>query len=330
MTLALVTGASGYIGGHLVKQLLDKGYKVRGTVRSLTNADAVEYLRKLDGADERLELVEADLLQPGSFDAAVAGCEHVYHTASPFFRKVDKPDDLIKPALEGTLNVLRACAKEPQVKRLVVTSSLAACVFGHDQDDDPSPLTESDWNNLSTAESDQPMHWYRASKVQAERACWDFLESERPSFSIVTINPPMVIGPWLPHYNRANESSMVIKEKLNGEATSVPPGGVGWIDVRDVAKAHINAMEMADAHGRYLICSEVLSHLEIAQLLKEICPDAPVCVDKPDKEKAVWTMDVSKASTSLGMTSYIPLKETMQAQIESLKANGHLTKSFTC
>ena len=135
---------------------------------------------------------------------------------SPFFRQVARPEDLIEPAVRGTLNVLRACAKEPTVERVVVTSSFAAVVFGHDQNVDPSPFTESDWNTVSSAAHKEPMHWYRASKVQAERACWDFLEAERPSFSIVTINPPMIVGPWLPHYKRPNESSMVVKEKLCG------------------------------------------------------------------------------------------------------------------
>ncbi|EDQ85938.1 uncharacterized protein MONBRDRAFT_28677 [Monosiga brevicollis MX1] len=320
----LVTGASGYIAGHLVQQLLAKGHTVRGTVRSLAKTDAVGYLQQLPGATERLELIEADLLQPGSFDAAAQDCEIVYHTASPFFRQVDKPDDLIVPAVQGTRNVLSACAKAPSVKRVVVTSSFAAVLFGHDMEKDPSPFTEADWNQVSTAEHPEPMHWYRASKIQAERAAWAFVENPDVQFDVVTLNPPMVIGPWLPGYTRPNESSMIIKEKLTGEIKAVPAGGIGYIDVRDLARAHILAGETPEANGRYLVTSGVPTHLEVAQLLKTLEPNSAIVTEPPTEKRQAFLIDAGKAARDLKLTDYIPLEQTLRDQITSLRQAGLL------
>ena len=187
----LVTGATGFIASRIVEQLLAAGYLVRGTVRSLKKPRDVDRLRTLPFAAERLELVEADLTHLGSFDTPAAGCGAVIHTASPYALTVNDPlTDLIGPALNGTRNVLAACAKTSTVKRVVLTSSMAAVT---DEPDSARTLTEADWN----AKSSLSRNPYYYSKTLAERAAWEFVAQEKPGFDLVAINPFMVIGPSL-------------------------------------------------------------------------------------------------------------------------------------
>lgn len=136
---------------------------------------------------------------------------------SPFFRKPKTAAELVEPAVKGTENVLAACAGASSVRRLVVTGSFASMIFAFDHTKTPErAYCEDDWNAISTADHPEPMHWYRASKILAERACWDYVEKNKPHFDIAVINPPMIIGPWLPGYARPNESSMILKEFLTG------------------------------------------------------------------------------------------------------------------
>ena len=145
-----VTGASGFIAAHIVEQLLDAGYSVRGTVRNIEKTRSQGYLHAMPGADNRLELAEADLLQPESFEAAVAGCEYLIHTASPYIPETDNPhEDLVRPAIEGTMAVMRAAQKAGTVKRIVLTSSPRAIYgFGDDRDQ----VSEEHWNQSSTVD----------------------------------------------------------------------------------------------------------------------------------------------------------------------------------
>ena len=183
----LVTGASGFIATHLIEQLLGKGYAVRGTVRSPEKARAQGYLTSLAGA-ENLELVAADLMTDGAFDAAVEGCEYVMHTASPYVVTVDDPQrDLVDPAVKGTRSVLSACHSSPSVRRVVLTSSMAAIT----DEPDGRVLSEDDWNT----ESSLTRNPYYYSKTMAERAAWRFIEDESPHFDLVVINPVLVLGP---------------------------------------------------------------------------------------------------------------------------------------
>lgn len=262
-----VTGAAGFVAGHLVAALLARGYRVVGTVRSLAVGD---YLWTLPHARERLKLVEADLLRPGDFDHCFQDCVGVFHTASPFFTTMSSPEDFMRPAVEGTLNVYAACARVPSIRRIVTTSSFAAVVFGHDHTTDPTPYTEEDWNTSSSPASSNPIEVYRASKVAAEQAGLSFVAEHKPAFDIVTIHPPFVLGPWLPGYTRPNESSMIFKSILTAEAPTPSPGGLGMVDVRDVALAHVLAFETPAAHGRYLISSATAYWSEIHEFLQRV------------------------------------------------------------
>ena len=256
-----VTGASGFIASYVIRELLDNGYTVLATVRGLTKGNNYEYLTSLPGAAERLELVQAELLTEGSYDEAIAGCEYVIHTASPYVLDVKDPQhDLVDPALKGTLNVLQACGKSGSVKKVVLTSSVAA-VF--DEPISGRVYTEKDWNETSSLARNP----YFYSKTLAERSAWDYIEKENPAFELVVVNPGVVIGPSLvPSLNTSNQ---ILRDILAGTYPMIMSISWGFVDVRDVAHAHILAMENEKAKGRYLCTSETLGMSEVVSILRE-------------------------------------------------------------
>ncbi len=255
-----VTGATGYVASQIVAQLLQEGYRVRGTVRSTKNTEKLSPLTRLDGAAERLELVEADLGDPASFDAAVAGCEVVMHTASPYVLDVKDPQrDLVDPAVEGTRGVLSACKRAGTVKRVVLTSSMAAIT----DEPDGRVLTEADWNEKSSLERNP----YYYSKTLAEKAAWRFVEEEKPGFDLVVLNPFAVIGPSL--VPPLNQSNAIFVELLTGKVPAIIELAFGFVDVRDVAAAHVAAMETPGASGRYVCAAETRSLADLVQILRD-------------------------------------------------------------
>jgi dihydroflavonol-4-reductase len=257
-----VTGASGFIASHLVAQLLERGHRVRGTVRRAADTRATEHLRALPGARERLELVDADLTTPGAFDAAVAGCMYVVHTASPYALDVKDPQrDLVDPAVEGTRSVLDSCRHVGTVRRAVVTSSMAAIT---DEPEDDLVLNEADWNTKSTL-SRNP---YYLSKALAEREAWTYVETRKPSFDLVTINPFLVVGPSLsPGLNVSNQ---IFVDLMRGKYPGILSLTWGFVDVRDVALAHVLAMENPKAHGRYLCAAHTASMRDVVATLRRL------------------------------------------------------------
>ena len=252
-----VTGASGFIAAHIVRQLLVQGYSVRGTVRK--SPKNYPFLLGLPGASERLELVEADLLSNGAYDRAIEGCDYVMHTASPYQINVKNPQtDLVDPAVNGTETVLESCLKSAGVKRVIFTSSIAAIT---DEAESNKVFTEQDWNTMSSLER----HPYHYSKTLAERAAWDFIMRKRPKFDLVAINPFMVIGPSLgPSLNTSNQ---IIRDILMGVYPGIMDINWGFVDVQDVAKAHILAMETDTASGRYLCSGEAMNMKTLIALL---------------------------------------------------------------
>ena len=253
-----VTGATGFVASWLVADLLRRGDSVRGTVRDRGRAD---HLTKLPGAEGRLQLLEADLQTPGGFDSAVAGCSTVFHTASPYVVDVADPQrDLVDPAVEGTLNVLRSCARAADVTRVVLTSSMAAVT---DEPDSAHVLTEADWNTKSTLDRNP----YYLSKTLAERAAWDFMARERPSFDLVAVNPFVIMGPSL---GRAvNTSNQILMDLVSGVYPAIISLTWGLVDVRDVAAAHVRAAEVASASGRYLCAHQPVTMRQVVGWLRE-------------------------------------------------------------
>jgi dihydroflavonol-4-reductase len=255
--LVLVTGGSGFIGAHCIMQLKDAGYRVRTTVRSLTREAEVRALTKVPD----LSFAAADLTSDAGWKEAVAGCDFVLHVASPF--PADEPknaDDLIVPAREGALRVLRA-ARDAGVKRVVLTSSFAAIGYGHADTD--RPFSEKDWTDPNADVSA-----YVKSKTLAERAAWDFIAREGGSLELSVVNPVGVLGPVLgPDYST---SILLVQKLMDGAVPGVPRLAFGIVDVRDVADLHLRAMTNPAAKGeRFLaLAGDFITFEQIALVLK--------------------------------------------------------------
>lgn len=259
----LVTGASGFVATHIVEQLLAGGYRVRGTVRNPEKSRQQGYLTSLGGAGERLELVAADLLTEGAFDEAVRGCEYVMHTASPYVLTVkDAQRDLVDPAVKGTLSVLEACMSAESVKRMVVTSSVAAMTDHYTGE----VIDENTWNTRSTLDHNP----YYFSKAEAERAAWAFMEERSPHFDLVVINPFGILGPE--HSDSVNTTNRLVADMTTAKSPFIIDSPIGLVDVRDVARSHIAAMETPDASGRYVCCAAPSNFRDVASFMKREFP----------------------------------------------------------
>ena len=258
--LVLVSGASGFVACHVVQQLQQAGYRVRGTVRSLKNEAKVKPIRELcPDAAHPIELVEADLLDADSWPKAVEGCTYVIHTASPVALGPVDEEPLIKGALGGTLNVLEAVKATSSVKRVVLTSSTVAVSGGMAVPD--ASYSEKDFPDPMTTEMDP----YSKSKILAERAAWDFVKGA--SFELAVVNPSFIVGP--PLHSGEGLSTNIIKGLIDG-SQEIMPIIFPCVDVRDVARAHVAAMTTKDAAGhRHCLNTEGFWCSDIAQMLKD-------------------------------------------------------------
>jgi len=262
----LVTGASGYIALWVVKTLLAAGFRVRGTVRSLKAEQKMAPVRAVAAEFPAglFEAVEADLLEPAGWAAAVSGCTYVLHLASPFPLQVPADASVLeKPARDGTLNVLRACAAAvPRPRRVVVTSSIAAIGYGTDWRG--RVYTEADWTDLANPAVDP----YPRSKTLAERAAWEFLESlpAEARFELATVNPGFVLGPMLTAEHCTSAEALC--RMLGGGMPLVPDVWFSCVDVRDVARAHVLAMLRPEAAGQRFVCAGFEANLrDFARML---------------------------------------------------------------
>ena len=259
----LVTGASGFVAMHCIVQLLQQGYQVRGTVRNAKRAGRVLDVLKKQADVGRLTFVEADLGADAGWQEAVAGCSYVLHVASPVPRKpVKHADELIGPARDGVLRVLRA-ARDAGVKRVVMTSSTAAVLYGRPRDGSKI-YDEKDWTDLS-----KDVGPYEQSKTLAERAAWEFMEGlpAAQRFELVTLQPGLVLGPAIGN-EEFSVSGEVIRKLLAAELPGCPDLGWAPVDVRDVASAHITAMTHPEAAGqRFILALEHTPWAEIANIL---------------------------------------------------------------
>jgi len=260
----LVTGGSGFIGTHCILQLLAAGHQVRTTIRNLKRETDVRAMLKVGGAapGERLSFFAADLENDAGWREAVTGCDFVLHVASPLPPSVPKhEDELIIPAREGTLCVLRA-SRDAGVKRVVLTSSFAAIGYGHKVRE--TPFNEADW----TDPAGDDVAPYTKSKTLAERAAWDFLARAGGNLELSVINPVAVFGPVLgPDYSA---SILLVQKMLDGAMPGTPQLYFGAVDVRDVADVHIRAMTHPAAKGQRFLATtgDFLSMLDIAIILK--------------------------------------------------------------
>lgn len=340
----LVTGATGYVAGRLVEKLLSEGMTVHAAVRTPDDKEKTKYLdalaEKLPGT---IKYFQSDLLQEGSYDEAMKGCEVVYHTASPFSLNVKDPqNDLVDPAKKGTRNVLESANRTESVKRVVVTSSCAA-IYGDSKDVLQMPnkeLTEDLWNTTSSLEH-QP---YSYSKTLAEQEAWK-IAKEQNRWHLVVINPAFVIGPGINPYG-TSESFDIMKQIGKGDfKMGAPAFNIGAVDVRDLAVAHYLAGTNPDAQGRHIISAHNSSFGEIASIIKEAYPNYPIGTKKLPKfliwlmapsvgmtRKMVaknigypWKANNTKSIEKLGV-EYRPLKETVTEFFGSLIDAGVIEK----
>lgn len=262
----LVTGGSGYVASWIVRYLLEDGRTVRATVRDPEKPSGLEHLHALAAEHPgRLTLHRADLLDEGSYAEAMDGCELVIHTASPFLigKIRDANEQLVRPALEGTRNVLNSVNATPSVTRVVLTSSVVA-VHGDNIDMRGKPcFTEADWNTTSTADH-QP---YPYSKTVAEKEAWA-IQQAQDRWDLVTIHPGLVLGPALTKVSISGSMTTMKMFTDYSLASGAPHLEMGVVDVRDVARAHIAAGFTPEAHGRYLTNAETMSLLGIGRVLR--------------------------------------------------------------
>lgn len=263
----LLTGISGFLGGHIALQLLDAGYTVRGSVRNLGKADKVRATLARHGADvTRLEFVALDLLSDAGWTEAMEGVRFLQHTASPFV--IDMPADkmdLIRPAVEGTERALQA-ALAAGVERIVLTSSMAAIAYGHDKAR-TTPFTAADWTDLGGRD----VNAYVESKTRAERRAWEIMRAAGREQDLASINPGAILGPLLDD-DPGTSAGMVVR-LLDGSVPALPRIPFVIVDVQDVAVAHLRAMTDPAAGGqRFPMGERSMLMADIAAIVRQTAP----------------------------------------------------------
>jgi len=334
----LVTGGSGYIGSWVVKGLLEKGYTVRMTVRDKSKKEKYEFLTDIaDKNKGELEIWEADLLKKGSFDKAALGCDSIIHMASPFILNVkDAQLDLVDPAVKGTSNVLEAANKSNSVRKVILTSSVAA-IYGDAIDmknQHLSKFTENEFNTSSSLDH-QP---YSFSKVQAEKKAWE-IAKQQSSWELIVVNPSFVMGPSLGSISQS-ESIKFMRNILSGKFKSgAAELYFGYVDVRDVASAHIYCLENK-AEGRHILAERVTDILSFSNLIEAEYKDK---YKLPKSNNPKWVLsligsffglsrkfvknnvgipiqfDTSKSIEKLHLT-YTPLQQTVRDMVDQMES----------
>ena len=299
MEKVLVTGGSGFIALHCIDQLLEKGFMVRTTIRSESRKDEInKAMDKYPNLDQNLEFHICDLLKDEGWEAAVDGCDYVLHVASPFILEVPSDENvLIKPAVDGTLRVLNACSKA-LVKKVVLTSSVAAVAYGHGVE---KTYDESDWSNTGEDSGITP---YAKSKTLAEKAAWNFVEEldTDKKFDFTVINPVGVFGPMLTR--DIGTSNSLVSRLINGELPACPATHMGYVDVRDVAKAHVFSMLNSSTNNKRIIVSESeMFFVDVGRILNEAGFKKSPTKQMPNwlvKFLAIFIKELSGVTKSLG------------------------------
>jgi nucleoside-diphosphate-sugar epimerase len=283
----LVTGGTGFVGLQIVLQLLQKGYNVKTTVRSLKGKDNVIEKLKANGITsfEQLSFIEAELEKDDNWAEAMKNCKYVMSVASPVFFEIPKDEnEAMKPAIEGILRILKF-ARNANVKRVIMTSSFGAVGFSHTNKN--TETTEADWTDPNL----KGLSAYEKSKGLSERAAWNFIKKEGGDLEFATINPVAILGPSLSSH--ISGSFDILKHLLNGSLKVVPNIPLNIVDVRDVADLHIRAMISPNANGQRFIATAdgQISMPEIAAFLKKRLPD--VAINVSTKVLPNWVLNVA-------------------------------------
>jgi len=343
----LVTGGSGYVASWIIKKLLEEGLDVNATVRDPSNSKKVGHLTALAKASAgKLKLFKSDLLDSGSFDEPMRDCELVIHTASPFFiTGIKNPEEeLIRPAKEGTRNILESAKRNPTVKRVVLTSSVVA-IHGDNADIALAPggiFTEKEWNITSSAQH-QP---YAYSKTIAEKEAWA-ISKEQDQWDLLTINPGWILGPSVSKRKDSMSISTMIQFGDGSYKMGVPELRNGIVDVRDVATSHIKAGYTPEASGRHIIVSGEATLLDLANMLRKQFGDEYPFPRRQVPKFLFWLIapirgftrkyasrntgiqirfDNSYSKTDLNM-SYIPIEQTVKEHFQQILDDGLVKKA---
>lgn len=312
----LVTGGTGFVGIHCILQLLQKGFSVNTTIRSLAKKESIIVALKDGGINDlsRLSFYEADLTNDAGWTEAMKDVTYVLHVASPFpTQNPTDENELIIPARDGALRVLKA-AKNAGVKRVVLTSSFAAVGYSINPKD--HIFTEDDWTDANV-----PLPAYIKSKTLAEKAAWDFIENDGKGLELTVINPVGIFGPVIGDISSAS-LDIAVAGILNGTTTESPNFTMGVVDVRDVATIHILAMEHPKAAGERFIASAdgVMSFYDVAELFKKERPKQAenIATMQPTAQDFYIEMTNQKARTVLGWQP-MSKEEALLASVDSLK-----------
>lgn len=328
MTKVFLTGASGFIAKHILRELLDKGYEVRASVRSDQRKAELQGLFP----DAAIDFATLDLTKDEGWQAALKGCDVLIHTASPFpLTEPKHPEDLIRPAVDGTMRAMRA-ARDAGIKRVILTSSCAA-IYKQAGKPNMSPSDETNW----TSPDEPSVGAYEASKTLAERAAWDFV-ADHPEIALTTINPGAVFGP--PMDARYGSSLELVEQLMTGKVPMAPPMDLVAVDVRDVAWMHVAAIDLEATRGeRFAAVSGTHRILEMAQMLK----NWDTTLKTPGREAPPWLLrvmglfskDAKAIAGNLGRTlavsgakaektfdfKFIPVEEAIVVSAKAVKAN---------
>ncbi|CAE8715553.1 unnamed protein product [Polarella glacialis] len=327
-TPVCVTGGTGFLGSWCVKLLLDDGYFVHATTRS---AEKAAYLKRLPGA-ERLTIFEGvELLEPGSFDAAIMGCEAVLHTASPFYMEGGSEEKLVLPAVEGTRNVLSTC-RRLGVKRVALTASTATIYVNYGTLPADHVYTGADWSSEELMQKKK--NWYGLSKLLAEKLAWELSKEEGCPYQLTVLCPTLIWGPMLPGQPHLNTSANVLTGYVDGSKKEVENACKSVVDVRDVARAHIEAVRRDGAGGqRFLLIGGCPHLMDVANCLRDSLPPGakervptqlskklgPTIMGPPPPLPVLY--DVSPAEQLLGI-KFISAEDQARSMVTSLLANG--------
>ena len=326
----LVTGASGYIALHCISELLNDGYKVKGSLRDLGKESQVRKSLKSQPSESNLEFCNLDLLKDDGWDEAASDCDYLIHIASPFVIQEPKDENtLIEPALRGTLRALNS-AKNNNIKKVVLTSSMASIAYGHNKE----ICTNSDWTDITKYSGA-----YIKSKTIAEKAAWEFIENQSDkSFSLTTIHPGMVFGPLL-NNDSDGASANLINNLITGKFPALPDLYFTVADVRDVAKLHVQSLKNSGSDNKRIIAtsSNSIAFLEISKILREFGFDkAPTNLipNKVINSLAPFNKEMKSTALMIKRGSYkvdisetellfnwdpIPLRKTLEDMTNSLK-----------
>ncbi|CAL9761546.1 unnamed protein product [Musa acuminata subsp. burmannicoides] len=310
-----VTGAGGFIASWLVKLLLQKGYTVKGTVRNPDDPKNA-HLTAMEGAADRLLLCKADLLDYGALREAIDGCHGVFHTASPV---TDDPEEMVEPAVRGTRYVIHAAADAGTVRRVVFTSSIGAVTMDPGRGPDVV-VDESCWSDLEHCKNTR--NWYCYGKAVAEKAAWEV--ARETGVELAVVNPVLALGPLL--QPQVNASIAHILKYLDGSATRYTNAVQGYVDVRDVAEAHVRVFEAEAAAGKRFICIERVLHREdVVRILSKLFPEYPVpntCSDEVNPRKKPYKFS-NQQLKDLGV-QFRSVIQSLYDTVKSLQEKGHL------